>query len=113
MCRVERREFGAQRLGRIAAPLRHSFAGAAGDAARNDNELVLAYVSLGYTPEEEREADDIGLLLLCRGGWAPEAYEQMIDGGARTAALQKRGEAVRTRVDALPAAAADWLQPPV
>ena len=82
-----------------------------------DTQLALQYVSVRFTAEQEKQADDLAVAIVTRGGWSSDAYSSMLQKCAgsrgRVGPIQARLSDVDQRVGAMPAAAADWRQPPV
>jgi predicted Zn-dependent protease len=83
------------------------------------------FLNLGYTREDEAEADKIGFDIYTRAGWDPERFggffQQLIDQGhdktpemmSDHPSLASRVDAARKRAAALPESARSWRKPPV
>lgn len=94
-----------------------SFAGAAAAAGQ--------FVGMGYTRNDEREADAMGFDFYARAGWDPKKFgdffQHMIDQGydktpemmSDHPTLASRVEVAKQKVAKLPADAPEWRKPPV
>lgn len=86
---------------------------------------LAQFVGMGYTREDEREADRLGFTFYVRAGYPPEDFarffQQMIDKGYDATpemlsdhpSLASRVEQTDRWVAALPPNAGQWRQPPV
>lgn len=129
----------AQGMNRQYATL--ALAGAAGVAgyalADDDNRLGTAgvaagaaliggqFVGMGFTRDDEDEADKVGFAFYCRAGWDPNRFsgffQTLIDKGLDNTPealsdhpkLSNRVAATKRRASQLPANAASWRKPPV
>lgn len=84
-----------------------------------------SFLGMGFTRDDEAEADEIGFELYTRAGWDPakfgDFFQQMIDKGLDTTpemmsdhpTLASRVEAAKKRAANLPAEAKSWRQPPI
>lgn len=87
--------------------------------------MLGQFLSMGYTRDDEAEADKLGFEFYARAGWDPERFgdffQQLIDKGMDTTpeslsdhpTLASRVEAARKRAANLPPEAAQWRRPPV
>jgi len=90
--------------------------------------LALAggqFLLMGYTREDEAEADELGFAFYTRAGWDPERFgdffQAMIDQGLDTQneqmsdhpSLSSRVAAAKKRAAALPPEARAWRRPPI
>lgn len=87
--------------------------------------MASSFLNLGYTRDDEAEADEWGFHFYTRAGWDPERFgdffQQLIDQGLDTTpeimsdhpSLASRVEAAKKRARALPPEAASWRKPPV
>lgn len=83
------------------------------------------FISMGYSREDENEADELGFAFYTHAGWDPkhfaDFFQQMIEMGHDTTpefvsshpSLASRVDASKARVAALPPEAAQWRRPPV
>lgn len=83
------------------------------------------FISMGYSRDDENEADELGFAFYTRSGWDPkhfaDFFQQMIEMGHDTTpefvsshpSLASRVEASKQRVASLPPEAAQWRRPPV
>ncbi|MBK7642928.1 MAG: M48 family metalloprotease [Planctomycetes bacterium] len=83
------------------------------------------FLGMGYTRDDEAEADKFGFQFYCRAGWDParfgDFFQQLIDKGydktpewqSDHPTLSSRVQAARTRAEQLPADAASWRSPPI
>ncbi len=83
------------------------------------------FLGLGYTRDDEAEADDLGFTFYTHAGWDPthfaDFFQQLIDMGLDTSSattsdhptLKSRVEAAQKRVAKLPPEAASWRKPPI
>ncbi len=87
--------------------------------------VASSFLNLGYTRDDEAEADKWGFDFYTRAGWDPERFgdffQQLIDQGLDTTpeimsdhpSLASRVQAAKERARALPPEARSWRQPPV
>ena len=87
--------------------------------------MASQFLNLGYTREDEAEADKWGFVFYTRAGWDPnrfgDFFQQLIDKGMDTGSemmsdhpsLASRVEAAKQRAAELPPEAASWRRPPV
>ncbi len=87
--------------------------------------MLGQFLSMGYTRDDEAEADELGFVFYTRAGWDPEHFgdffQQLIDKGMDTTpehlsdhpTLASRVEAAKKRAARLPPEAADWRREPV
>jgi predicted Zn-dependent protease len=83
------------------------------------------FLGLGYTREDEAQADELGFVFYTHAGWDPkhfgDFFQQLIDMGLDTSSdttsdhptLKSRVEAANKRVSQLPPEAASWRKPPI
>lgn len=83
------------------------------------------FLGMGFTRDDEAEADKFGFEFYCRAGWDPQRFgdffQQLVDKGYDTTpewqsdhpTLASRVQAARTRAAALPADAGGWRKPPI
>jgi len=86
---------------------------------------AAAFLDLGYTRDDEAEADKWGFTFYTRAGWDPQRFgdffQQLIDAGLDTTpemmsdhpSLVSRVEAAKKRAAALPPEAPSWRRPPL
>lgn len=87
--------------------------------------MAASFLNLGFTRDDEAEADEWGFYFFTRAGWDPERFgdffQQLIDQGHDSASdtmsdhptLSSRVERARQRAASLPPEAASWRRPPV
>ena len=83
------------------------------------------FLGLGFTRDDEAEADDLGFTFYTHAGWDPvhfaDFFQQLIDMGLDTSSattsdhptLKSRVDAAKARVAKLPPEAASWRKPPI
>lgn len=83
------------------------------------------FLSMGYTRDDEAEADALGFTFYTRAGWDPDQFagffQQMIDKGMDTTpeymsdhpTLKSRVDAAKKRAASLPPEASQWRRAPV
>jgi predicted Zn-dependent protease len=83
------------------------------------------FLGMGYTRDDEAEADDLGFTFYTHAGWDPnrfaDFFQQLIDKGLDQGSdltsdhptLKSRVEAAKKRVAELPPEASQWRRPPV
>jgi predicted Zn-dependent protease len=83
------------------------------------------FLGLGYTRDDEAQADELGFAFYTHAGWDPkhfgDFFQQLIDMGLDSKSdttsdhptLKSRVEAANKRVAALPPEAASWKKPPI
>jgi len=83
------------------------------------------FLNMGFTREDEYEADKYGFRFYCRAGWDPEKFgdffQKMIDNGydktpeivSSHPSLKNRVKQAKEWAAELPPEAADWRRPPV
>jgi len=86
---------------------------------------AATFLNMGFTREDEAEADDLGFVFYTRAGWDPDRFadffQAMIDAGYDTQdestsdhpSLASRVQATRQRAAQLPPEAKNWRKPPV
>jgi predicted Zn-dependent protease len=86
---------------------------------------VSQFLNLGYTREDEAEADQWGFVFYTHAGWDPahfgDFFQQLIDKGMDKGSeatsdhpsLSSRVEAAKKRAAELPPEAASWRKPPI
>jgi len=86
---------------------------------------AISFLDLGYTRDDEAEADEWGFYFYARAGWDPEHFadffQQLIDQGLDSTpevtsdhpSLASRVEHAKQLASALPPQAASWRRPPV
>jgi predicted Zn-dependent protease len=86
---------------------------------------VTQFLNLGYTRDDEAEADQWGFYFYTHAGWDPahfgDFFQQLIDKGLDTGSemtsdhpkLSSRVEAAKKRAAELPPDAASWRKPPI
>jgi predicted Zn-dependent protease len=86
---------------------------------------VTQFLNLGYTRDDEAEADQWGFYFYTHSGWDPahfgDFFQQLIDKGMDTGSemtsdhpkLSSRVEAAKKRASELPPDAASWRKPPI
>lgn len=96
-----------------------------GALAAVSTSVASSFLNLGYTRDDEAEADKWGFAFYTRAGWDPERFgdffQQLIDQGLDTTpeimsdhpSLASRVQAAKERARALPPEARSWRQPPV
>lgn len=96
-----------------------------GTLAAVSTSTVTQFLDLGYTREDEAEADQWGFVFYTRAGWDPahfgDFFQQLIDKGMDKTpemasdhpSLASRVEAAKKRAAELPPEAASWRKPPV
>jgi predicted Zn-dependent protease len=87
--------------------------------------VIGQFLGLGYTRDDEAEADKYGFYFYTHAGWDPnhfgDFFQQLIDKGLDKApekesdhpSLSSRVAAAKANVAALPPEAASWRQPPI
>lgn len=112
-------------------------AGVAGYAISDEDRLQTAgiaagaaliggqFIGMGFTRDDEDEADKIGFQFYCRAGWDPNRFagffQTLIDKGLDTTPealsdhpkLSNRVTNTKRRISQLPANASTWRKPPV
>lgn len=83
------------------------------------------FLAMGFTREDEAEADELGFEFHVRAGWDPEQFggffQKLIDKGfdktpehlSDHPSLSSRVAAARQRANSLPANAREWRKPPI
>lgn len=83
------------------------------------------FLGMGFTRDDEAEADKYGFQFYARAGWDPQHFgdffQQLVDKGYDTTpewqsdhpSLSSRVQAARERAAQLPAEAANWRKPPL
>ena len=83
------------------------------------------FLGMGFTRDDEAQADEYGFQFYCRAGWDPakfgDFFQQLIDKGydktpeieSDHPSLSSRVQAARTRAQQLPADAPQWRSPPI
>jgi predicted Zn-dependent protease len=83
------------------------------------------FLGMGFTRDDEAEADEYGFQFYCRAGWEPQRFgdffQQLIDKGydktpewqSDHPSLSNRVQAAHARAEKLPAEAAGWRKPPI
>ena len=83
------------------------------------------FLGMGFTRDDEAEADQYGFEFYCRAGWDPakfgDFFQQLIDKGydktpeiqSDHPSLSSRVQAARTRAQQLPEAAKEWRSAPI
>jgi predicted Zn-dependent protease len=96
-----------------------------GAAAAGAAALAGQFIGMGYTRDDENEADKYGFWFYCHAGWDPNRFsgffQTMIDKGydktpealSDHPKLANRVAATRDRVKQLPATASEWRRPPI
>ncbi len=96
-----------------------------GQLAAVSTATATSFLGLGYTRDDEAEADEWGFTFYSRAGWDPERFgdffQQLIDKGLDTApeitsdhpSLASRVERAKELAAALPPEARSWRRPPV
>ena len=96
-----------------------------GTTAMVSTATIGQFLNLGYTRDDEAEADKWGFRFYARAGWDPERFgdffQQLIDKGLDTGSevtsdhpsLASRVAAAKERAAKLPPEAAAWRKPPV
>lgn len=86
---------------------------------------AASFLDLGYTRDDEEEADEWGFAFHARAGWDPQHFgdffQQLIDQGLDSTpetlsshpSLASRVERAKKRAAALPPEAASWRRPPI
>jgi predicted Zn-dependent protease len=96
-----------------------------GTTALLSAQTVGQFLNLGYTRDDESEADDYGFRFYTRAGWDParfgDFFQQLIDKGFETKSemtsdhpsLSSRVAAAKQRAAKLPPEAKSWRRPPI
>lgn len=87
--------------------------------------VATSFLNMGYTRDDEAEADEWGFVFYTRAGWDParfgDFFQQLIDKGLDTTpellsdhpSLASRVKAAHVRANELPREAESWRRPPL